>query len=218
MRLVANLRQRRLRHAGAGALLLSIALAAFTPAAQATVHRTDPPTRVALHVLDPSRAVLVGQLVTVPGRLLPARVGRHVFLQRRAGRGWVTVATAQTGRRGGFALHYRPLVLGAEPLRVRSAGGRVASAGALAVYRLAVASWYDDGGGGACRAHAYYGVANKTLPCGTRVSFRYGGRSITAVVDDRGPYVAGRDYDLNQNSAAALGIISIGVATVWASR
>lgn len=240
MRPVANLRHRRLRYAGAGALLLPFALAALTPAAQATmagltpavqatmagptpaapatVHRTDPPIRAALHVSDPSRAVLAGQLVTVPGRLLPARGGRQVFLQRRAERGWVTVAKAQTGRQGGFALHYRPLVLGAEPLRVRSAGGRVAAAGTVNVYRLAVASWYNDGGGGACAAHAYYGVANKTLPCGTHVSFRYGGRSVTAVVDDRGPYVAGRDYDLNQNSAAALGIISIGVATVWASR
>ena len=46
--------------------------------------------------------------------------------------------------------------------------------------------------------------------------FRYGGRSVTATVDDRGPFVAGRTWDLNQNVAAALGFG--GVGTVWATR
>ncbi len=42
-----------------------------------------------------------------------------------------------------------------------------------------------------------------------------GSRTVTAVVDDRGPYVGGRDWDLNQNTAAALGLI--GVQTVWST-
>ena len=66
-----------------------------------------------------------------------------------------------------------------------------------------LASWYGDGGSTACGFHANYGVANKALPCGTRVTFRYGGKTVTAVVDDRGPYVGGREWDLNQNTAAA---------------
>ena len=59
------------------------------------------------------------------------------------------------------------------------------------------------------------GVANRTLPCGTHVTFVYGGHQVTAVVDDRGPFVDGRDWDLNQNTAAALGFG--GVDTVWSS-
>ena len=58
-------------------------------------------------------------------------------------------------------------------------------------------------------------MANRDLPCGTQVTFRYGGRTVTAVVDDRGPYVGGREWDLNQNTAAALGFD--GVDTVWSS-
>jgi rare lipoprotein A (peptidoglycan hydrolase) len=85
----------------------------------------------------------------------------------------------------------------------------------LTVYRQAAVSWYDDGGSTACGFHAYYGVANLSLPCGSRVSFMYGGRRVNAVVDDRGPYVAGRSWDLNQNTAAALGLG--GVQTVWSS-
>ena len=42
------------------------------------------------------------------------------------------------------------------------------------------------------------GVANKTLPCGTKVKLRYHGRTVTVPVIDRGPYVAGRDYDLTE--------------------
>ena len=88
--------------------------------------------------------------------------------------------------------------------------------GLLTVYRESVASWYNDAGLTACGFHATLGVANKTLPCGTKVSFFYGGRKVTAVVDDRGPFVAGRDWDLNQNTAAALGVA--GVATLWSSQ
>jgi hypothetical protein len=43
------------------------------------------------------------------------------------------------------------------------------------------------------------GVAHKTLPCGTRVTFRYGGVTITTTVIDRGPYVEGRDFDLSRH-------------------
>ena len=59
-------------------------------------------------------------------------------------------------------------------------------------------------------------MANKSLPCGTKVTFRHGGREVTATVDDRGPFVGGRSWDLNQNTAAALGFG--GVGPVLASR
>ena len=36
-----------------------------------------------------------------------------------------------------------------------------------------MASWYyDDAGATACGFHAHYGVANRTLPCGTKVRLR----------------------------------------------
>ena len=42
------------------------------------------------------------------------------------------------------------------------------------------------------------GVAHKSLPCGTLITFRNpaNGRIVTAPVVDRGPYVAGRQWDL----------------------
>ncbi|MBV9817562.1 MAG: RlpA-like double-psi beta-barrel domain-containing protein [Solirubrobacterales bacterium] len=166
-------------------------------------------------------AVLGGQAVQVRGWLLPGRPGRRVSLQARQGGKWQTLAMARTGAAGRFVLRYVAGAAGQERVRVRFAGDRLeggsaAALGQMTVYREAGASWYNDGGNTACGFHARYGVANRTLPCGTQVSLRFNGRTVTATVDDRGPYVGGRDWDLNQNTAAALGFG--GVGAVWSSQ
>jgi hypothetical protein len=74
-------------------------------------------------------------------------------------------------------------------------------------------SWYGPGFYGKRTACGYAlteslrGVANRTLPCGTRVTFRNpaNGRTVTATVVDRGPYVSGRDWDLTGGLCLALG-------------
>jgi rare lipoprotein A len=184
---------------------------------------TPIPVDVAASVRVPSRqiAVLGGQAIQVRGRLLPARRGRKVSLQGRQAGHWQTLATARTGSAGRFVLRYASSDPGQENVRVRFAGDRLngrstADAGQVTVFREAGASWYYDGGNTACGFHAYFGVANRTLPCGTKVALRFNGRSVTATVDDRGPFVGGRDWDLNQTTAGALGFG--GVGTVWSSQ
>jgi rare lipoprotein A len=175
----------------------------------------------ALHLVAHERDVLAGDAVHVDGTLDPARAGRTVTLQGHSGSGWQTLGRAHTGRRGGFAVHYAPTATSiGRHLRVIFRGDRanarsVGSAGATTVYEESVASWYQDGGSTACGFHAGLGVANKSLPCGTKVRFRHAGHTVTATVDDRGPYVGGRTWDLNQNTAAALGFA--GVGTVWST-
>ena len=79
-----------------------------------------------------------------------------------------------------------------------------------------VASFYGAplfGNGVACGGilHPWtLGVANKTLPCGTRVLFQYGSRAIEVRVIDRGPYVAGREWDLTAATAVALHFPGLG--------
>jgi hypothetical protein len=163
--------------------------------------------------------LLGGGRVYIWGHLFPGVGGRKVRLITRSGRGWRTLAGGRTGRHGGFSLSYRAGG-GHRFLRVAFAGDRANTgssfvAGQVTVFYPSVASWYDDAGSTACGYHAYYGVANKSLPCGTRVTFHRGGHTVTATVDDRGPYVGGREWDLNQNTAAALGFA--GVDTVWTS-
>jgi rare lipoprotein A len=188
--------------------------------APAHPHKRQRPRRSRLSVHPHTAAVLGGEAVSLKGRLLPAAGGRIVHLITRDGGRWHQLAWARTGRHGGFKLHFQAPGDGTKPLRVLFAGNKasrraIARAGSVTALHDSVASWYDDAGNTACGFHAYYGVANKTLPCGTHVTMSYGGHTVTATVDDRGPFVPGRDYDLNQNTARALGMF--GVATVMSS-
>jgi hypothetical protein len=54
------------------------------------------------------------------------------------------------------------------------------------------------------------GVANKTLPCGTQILFLYNGRAVKVPVIDRGPYIAGREWDLTGATAEALHFPGLG--------
>jgi rare lipoprotein A len=168
-----------------------------------------------------SRDVLGGDPVVIAGRLIPARAHRKVRLESHHAAGWRPLASDRTDARGAFALRFAADSGFQRRLRVRFYGDHVngrakAPAGWLTVYHQSVASWYNDAAGTACGFHAGLGVANKSLPCGTKVRFRYGGRSVTATVDDRGPFIPGRTWDFNQNVAAALHFG--GVGTVWATR
>jgi rare lipoprotein A len=149
---------------------------------------------------------------------------QRVVLQARGRHGWRTIATARAGARGRFRLRYRTVRVGSELLRLRFAGalgerGSQRAVGRLNVYRLVEASWYGGGGSLACGGwltSTTLGVANKTLPCGTLVTLHYDGHTVRVPVIDRGPYVAGREYDLTEATKRALGFE--GVGEVWATR
>lgn len=74
-------------------------------------------------------------------------------------------------------------------------------------------SWYGPGFYGkrtACglaMTESLIGVAHRTLPCGTRITFKNpaNGRMVTAAVVDRGPYVSGRQWDLTGGLCKKLG-------------
>ena len=80
--------------------------------------------------------------------------------------------------------------------------------------RVSVASVFTDYGLGlACGGvlgRDELGVAHKTAPCGTLITFTYGGRSVTVPVIDRGPYIVGREWDLTGATAAALAFPGLG--------
>lgn len=71
-------------------------------------------------------------------------------------------------------------------------------------------SWYGPrffGNGTACGqtlTKTMVGVAHRTLPCGTLVTFRYNGVTLTVPVIDRGPYVSGRIWDLSYGACSKL--------------
>ena len=165
--------------------------------------------------------VVAGRRAVVTGVLRPAAAGKVVTLQRRGAHGWKTVKSDRTNRRGGYRLSFRPRRPGTAQLRVRFGGDAQAGAarkrvGRLNVYRRAFASWYGPGlygnklGCGGTLTPGTIGVAHKTLPCGTRLTLRYRGRSVHARVIDRGPYVGGREFDLTAATKQRLGFGSTG--------
>jgi rare lipoprotein A len=201
-----------------------IATAAPGTATIAAGSVSSAPQRVAikpdLTLTHPSLDALGGHPVALRGRLLPRLAGRRIQLEAPSHHGWSRFASTRTGPRGGFRLRFMPRGMGRQPLRVVFAGdgsnARSERRAAVMVFRQSVASWYDDAGSTACGFHAAYGVANRALPCGSKVAFHFHGRTVHAVVDDRGPYVGGRDWDLDQSTAAALGFA--GVESVWSSQ
>ena len=83
-------------------------------------------------------------------------------------------------------------------------------------FRTARVSWYGPGfyghtmAGGGQLTHTSMIVAHRSLPFGTRILINYRGRTVTAVVRDRGPYVGGRTFDLGPGTAHALGFSGVG--------
>ncbi len=166
--------------------------------------------------------VAAGRRARVSGSLRRVREGRTVTLQARTGGRWRTVDRDRTDRRGRFALS--TVARRTADLRVRFAGdalnaGSRVKVGRMRAFRRSFASWYGPGFYGnrtACGQtfHAgIMGVAHKTLPCGTRLTFRRGSKLVHARVVDRGPFHAGREFDLSPAVKLALGFGSTG--PVW---
>jgi len=207
----------------AAATALTIGLA---PAAAQTKsghsHHERARGHVSLHLA--THSVLVGNGLAVRGKVRPS--GRHRVKLVFRGPDHI-VRGVTTKANGTFALRWRPGRIGSYAVRAYGVHDRRVSASTsesrkLTTYRLAGASYYGPGlygNGVACGGTLMpdtIGVANKTLPCGTKVKLRYHGRTVTVPVIDRGPYVAGRDYDLTTAVKEKLGFP--GVGTVLASR
>lgn len=80
-------------------------------------------------------------------------------------------------------------------------------------------SWYGPGfygntmAGGGTLTPTSMVVAHRSLPFGTRVEFKYKGKTCVAVVRDRGPYVSGRTFDLGPGTAKTLGFSGVGTVS-----
>ena len=86
-------------------------------------------------------------------------------------------------------------------------------------------SWYGPGfygRNGACGMYGSdgfqandVGVAHRTLPCGTKVTFKYLGYTVTTRVSDRGPYVSGRIWDMTKGLCTLLHHCFTGGGVYW---
>lgn len=177
----------------------------------------------ALSIKSVRRTVLEGRNVVVRGRLAPAGAGRAVALQLSTPKGrWQTVDHDRTDARGRYVLTWRAAHTGTRRVRVHFGGNAALGSakllgGRTRIYRRALASWYGPGlyGGhlacGGRLSAGTLGVAHKSLPCGTKVTLYYRGRTVRVPVVDRGPYVGAREFDLTAATKQRLGFGSTGV-------
>ena len=213
---------RYLMPAVAAATALTIGLAPAAAQSKRKTQHERSRSHVSLHLS--THTVLTGNGLAVRGKVRPS--GRHrVKVVLRGPDGGTRGVTTKAN--GTFALRWTPERIGSYAVRAygihdRRVRGSHSAKRKLTSYRLAGASYYGPGlygNGVACGGTLMpgtMGVANKTLPCGAKVKLRYHGRSVTVPVIDRGPYVAGRDFDLTEAVKEKLGFP--GVGTVMASR
>jgi rare lipoprotein A (peptidoglycan hydrolase) len=146
--------------------------------------------------------------IHVRGLVLHAGSGntKVVLAARRQGHSrWFKAATAtvKPGKKFTIAWHSKKPGRYLTKITAYKYGKQVSDhLGAAFVYRTSFASYYGPGlygSGLACGgrlSQSTVGVAHKTLPCGTKVTFKVGSHVVTARVIDRCPYVSGRDWDL----------------------
>ena len=212
------------RRAGTLPVLVATALAAFV---SPPAHAQQPDTsgtggaEATPGALDVRPAALAERTLRIAGNVGAEHAGRTVRVERQRGDGtWEAIATAPAGADGGFVARWLTDAPGRYALRAvvdRTTGAAGAAASRdlfarVSVFAPAVASWYGPrffGRQTACGVtltRRTVGVAHKKLPCGTKVEIYHRNRTLVVPVIDRGPFVAGRQWDLTQAAAEALGV------------
>lgn len=85
------------------------------------------------------------------------------------------------------------------------------SSGSSSSWKSVKASWYGPGlygnhtASGMTLNPGSMVLAHRSLPFGTKVEIRYDGKTVIAEVQDRGPFISGRVFDLGPGVAKAVG-------------
>ncbi|WP_026912186.1 septal ring lytic transglycosylase RlpA family protein [Patulibacter minatonensis] len=193
-----------------------VTAAVATPAAVPAKRRTP-----AIRATTERGSGLVGRTAVYAGRVRHHSAGQHVRLEEHRGSKWRAITRDAVGRDGRFRVSTKISSMGDRSVRLRivsnSRGkGDIERVEPVHGFRRAYASYFGPGLYGsalACGGHlspGTVGVAHKSLPCGTRLTLRLGDRQVEARVVDRGPYVAGREFDLTSATKSRLGFGSTG--------
>lgn len=164
--------------------------------------------------------------VRITGAFATTLAKRSVTVERRTASGrWQRAAVAKVRSNGRFAttwktrstsVHELRVVVAPSSTKASSAATSRAAADApsvrIAILGRAKATWYGPGFYGKTTACGVtlqpdtVGIAHRTLPCGTQVEIRRGGRTVVAPVIDRGPFANGATFDVLKPVADQVGV------------
>jgi hypothetical protein len=207
-----------------------------TPAPSATPAAGTAPTTASAELAGAgtwtaSPSSKAGRPVKIAGTFRAALAGRTVQVQRRSPTGrWMRALSTKVRSSGSFSATWKTTSARVQELRVVLDAAKASKAGSrstaatsdtvrIAVLGQAKATWYGPGFYGKTTACGVtlgkdtVGVAHRTLPCGTQVEVRMGGRSVVVPVIDRGPFANGASLDLTKNAADAIGLDGVGTVT-----
>lgn len=202
------------------------------PTAPGTEDPAPTPTRATSELPGAGRWRVVpsagtGSPLHVIGSFSRDLADRRVLVERRTASGWRRATSARVRSTGRFVARWRTRSTRVHELRVVlvPTGEQAAAPDAAARSRAAVApsvtiavlgrvkaTWYGPGLWGNTTACGLVlepdvvGVAHRTLPCGTQVEIRRGGRTTVVPVIDRGPYANGATFDMTQAAAERVGV------------
>ncbi|MDO8964286.1 MAG: septal ring lytic transglycosylase RlpA family protein [Coriobacteriia bacterium] len=158
-----------------------------------------------------SAVLLLGGAVTAPVQASAATHHTHV-----------SASKAKAARLARKKARAKARKIAARKAKLRRAAAKIAARKAKlrrvkpTGWRSAKVSWYGPGfyghgmaGGGKLYPRSMV-VAHRSLPFGTKIQFTYKGKSVTAIVKDRGPFVSGRVFDLGPGTAKALKFGGVG--------
>jgi rare lipoprotein A (peptidoglycan hydrolase) len=162
-------------------------------AAGASAQRANPGASVPAHGTPPPAHPVPASFRIAPGAPSDAQVAREVAEMERIQHSQQAALSAAAGN------IYQLLPWADEP----KSGVHASVASVFRDYGLGIAC-------GGVLGVSQLGVAHKTAPCGTLITFRYAGRVLRVPVIDRGPYIVGREWDLTGAAADALGFPGLG--------
>lgn len=159
--------------------------------------------------------------------------GKTVRFERLVGTKWRRATTAKVRSNGRFSARWRTRSTQVHELRARVTGATTRAAAPAAgdtagtvqieVTGKVKATFYGPGLYGqktACGqtlTPSTVGVAHRTLPCGTKVEIRRGGKSVVLPVIDRGPFANDATFDITKAAASDIGVDGVNAVT-WIKR
>lgn len=215
------------------------------PADPATGDVSPTPTRATAELAGAGRWRAVpsagtGSPLHVIGDFSKDLAERRVRVERRTASGWRRATTARIRSSGRFVATWRTRSTRVHELRVvlvptgdepaepdtAAASSRATSeppSVKVAVLGRVKATWYGPGlwgnttSCGVTLQPDVVGVAHRTLPCGTQVEIRRGGKTVVVPVIDRGPFANGATFDLTKAAADRVGVDGVNPVT-WVQR